>query len=215
MPKINIMLVEDHKLLRETWREILTNSEFIVIAETGDSKEAIELAEKLKPQIILMDVGMKPLSGIDITEKINWLYPQVRVIGLSMHVDLSIARKMLKAGAMGYVCKNSSWQELIHSINLVHSGQKYLCSLIQSLTHQDYLDEAEKKPDLDLLTKREKDIAARVQEGNTSRAIADQLELSYKTVEVHRHHILKKLRVKNTAALVNYLNGRSQYLLAR
>jgi DNA-binding NarL/FixJ family response regulator len=123
---VSIMIVEDHKVFRQTVRTILNaHPGFLVIAETGDSDEAISLAETLHPHIILMDISIKPISGIALTEKIRRLYPAILVIGLSMFVDADYAIKMLRAGASGYVTKTSSPREIVDSILKVVSGGTY------------------------------------------------------------------------------------------
>ncbi|HEY4874678.1 MAG TPA: response regulator transcription factor, partial [Puia sp.] len=177
-----------------------------VIAATGDGAEAISLAEKLKPAIILMDISMTPMDGIEVTEKLRWLYPAVRVIGVSMHSHPGYAKKILQAGAKGYVTKSSSKEELIEAIYGVARGEQYLCSDIRETFSREFLETPPGSKDLNCLTPRELEIARAVQKGASSREIAGQLGLSFRTVEVHRHHILKKLSLKNTAALVDFMH---------
>jgi DNA-binding NarL/FixJ family response regulator len=213
MPRIQIMIVDDHQLLRESWCQMLNDhQDFLVIAETGDGPQAILLAEKLKPAVVLMDISMQPMSGIEVTEKINWLQPEVRVIGLSMHSHPGYARRMLQAGASGYVSKNSSTEELIEAITLVARGREYLCTEVREFISSEWLAGQKETPGLDLLTEREMLIAQRVQKGDSSREIAAELGLSLRTIEAHRYHILKKLKLRNTAALVDLMDRPARIL---
>jgi DNA-binding NarL/FixJ family response regulator len=134
MRKVSILIVDDHKLIRETWSFILgTDPRFEVIADCGDPELAIELARDLKPNIVLMDINMSPMSGFDATEQIRRLSPQTRVIGVSMHSQPAYARKMLQVGAQGYVTKNSSKDEMVKAILEVDRGNKYVCDEIRNI----------------------------------------------------------------------------------
>lgn len=208
MNKITILLVDDHKLIRESWSFILNSDErFEVIGETSNATEAVEIATEKVPRIVLMDINMTPINGFEATRMILANSPESRIIGISMHSMPAYARRMLQMGAMGYVTKNSSKDELINSIIEVDSGRKYICDEVKNiLAQQELVDEAGVQPDMNVLSRRELDIVHLIKDGLSSKKIAEQLDITVKTVEVHRYNILKKLNLKNTAALVNFIN---------
>lgn len=208
MEKISILIADDHKLIRETWSFILNNdSRFMVVAECGDSEQAVEMARTKKPQIVLMDINMTPISGFEATEKIRKVSPGSKVIGVSMHSQPAYAKKMLQIGARGYVTKNSSKEEMITAILEVHAGNKYICDEIKNNISELVLEENKDVPNVNALTEREIQIINLIKEGQSSKEIALSLNISLKTVEVHRHNILKKLKLKNSASLVNFINN--------
>jgi DNA-binding NarL/FixJ family response regulator len=208
MEKISILIADDHKLIRETWSFILNNdNRFVVVAECGDSEQAVEMARTKKPQIVLMDINMTPISGFEATEKIRKVSPGSKVIGVSMHSQPAYAKKMLQIGARGYVTKNSSKEEMITAILEVHAGNKYICDEIKNNISELVLEENKDVPNVNALTEREIQIINLIKEGQSSKEIALSLNISLKTVEVHRHNILKKLKLKNSASLVNFINN--------
>ena len=209
MPKITILLVDDHKLIRDSWSFILNSDpRFKVIGETSNGDEAVEIAKEKRPRIILMDVNMTPMNGFETTKLMRKYSPGSRVIGVSMHSMPAYARKMLQLGAMGYVTKNSSKEEMITAILEVDSGKKYVCEEVKNiLAHQELDDKDNDEPDLNVLSRRELEIIKLIKEGLSSKEVGLKLDISIKTVEVHRYNILKKLNLKNTAALVNFINS--------
>ena len=207
MEKITILLVDDHKLIRESWSFILNiDPRFVVIGETSSGAEAIEIAQEKRPRIILMDVNMTPVNGFDATKEISKISPESKIIAVSMHTMPAYAKRMMQLGAMGYVTKNSSKEEMITAIVEVNNGRKYICNEVKTILAEQELDENADTPDMNNLSRRELDIIKLIKEGHSSREIALQLDISLKTVEVHRYNILKKLKLKNTAALVNFIN---------
>jgi DNA-binding NarL/FixJ family response regulator len=205
MEKITILLVDDHKLIRDSWAFILnSDSRFTVIGETSSGEEAIEIAGEKRPQIILMDVNMTPINGFDATKQIHKISPESRIIAVSMHTMPAYAKRMMQLGAMGYVTKNSSKEEMVTAIIEVNNGKKYICEEVKAILAEQEMDE--NSDELNNLSRREIDIIKLIKEGLSSKEIALQLDISLKTVEVHRYNILKKLKLKNTAALVNYIN---------
>lgn len=208
MRKVSILIVDDHKLIRETWSFILGGDpRFEVIADCGDPAAAIELAREKKPNIVLMDINMEPISGFDATGQIRKASPNTRVIGVSMHSQPAYARKMLQVGAQGYVTKNSSREEMVKAILEVDKGNKYICDEIRNMISEQAGEKGQEGPDIQTLTDREIQIIRYIKTGNSSKEIAQELDISLKTVEVHRHNILKKLKLKNAAALVNFINS--------
>lgn len=213
MQKVTILIADDHKLIRETWSFILNNDpRFEVIAECGDSDQAVEVARTMRPQIVLMDINMNPISGFEATEKIRKVSPASKIIGVSMHSQPAYAKKMLQIGAKGYVTKNSSKEEMIKAILEVNSGNKYICDEIKNNISELVLEENKDLPNVNALTEREIQIINLIKEGLSSKEIASQLNISLKTVEVHRHNILKKLKLKNSASLVNFINNTATYI---
>ena len=207
MEKITILLVDDHKLIRESWSFILNiDPRFVVIGETSSGAEAIEIAQEKRPRIILMDVNMTPVNGFDATKEISKVSPESKIIAVSMHTMPAYAKRMMQLGAMGYVTKNSSKEEMINAIVEVNNGRKYICNEVKTILAEQELDENAGAPDMNNLSRRELDIIKLIKEGHSSKEIALQLDISLKTVEVHRYNILKKLKLKNTAALVNFIN---------
>jgi DNA-binding NarL/FixJ family response regulator len=213
MQKVSILIADDHKLIRETWSYILNNDpRFEVVAECGDSEQAVEVARTKRPQIILMDINMTPISGFEATERIRKVSPASKIIGVSMHSQPAYAKKMLQIGARGYVTKNSSKEEMIKAILEVHNGNKYICDEIKNNISELVLEENKDTPNVNALTEREIQIINLIKEGFSSKEIASQLNISLKTVEVHRHNILKKLKLKNSASLVNFINNTATYI---
>lgn len=209
MGKITILLVDDHKLIRDSWSFILNSDiRFQVIGETSNADEAVEIARDKKPEIVLMDINMSPVNGFEATKLVRKYSPGSKIIGISMHSMPAYARRMLQIGAMGYVTKNSSKDELLSAIIEVHNGKKYICNEVKNiLAQQELEDEGGGAPDMNVLSRREIDIVQLIKEGLSSKEIALRLDISLKTVEVHRYNILKKLSLKNTAALVNFINA--------
>ena len=207
MEKINVLIADDHKLIRETWSYILNSDErFNVIAECGDSEQAVEVTKQKRPHIVLMDINILPISGFEATERIKKVSPATKVIGVSMHSQPAYAKKMLQIGAKGYVTKNSSKEEMIKAILEVNEGSKYVCDEIKNNISELVLEENKDMPNVNALTEREIQIINLIKEGQSSKEIAAALNISLKTVEVHRHNVLKKLKLKNSASLVNFIN---------
>lgn len=205
--KISILIADDHKLIRETWTFILnSDARFKVIAECSNGDDAIEIAKAQRPNIVLMDINMSPTTGIEATQQIRKVSPATKIIGVSMHSQPAYAKKMLSIGARGYVTKNSSREEMIKAILEVHSGNKYICDEVKNIISEQLLEENQ-APSINLLSEREIQIIRLIKQGSSSKEISTELNISLKTVEVHRHNILKKLNLKNTASLVNFINN--------
>jgi DNA-binding NarL/FixJ family response regulator len=206
MEKITVLIADDHKLIRETWSFILNSDpRFSVVAQCSNGQEAIEIATKLRPKIALLDINMEPVNGIEATEQIRKFSPATKIIGVSMHSQPAYAKKLLKMGAMGYVTKNSPQQEMFDAIVEVSQGRRYVCSEIKTILSEQVFEE-ESSSGANSLSTRELDVIKYIKQGLSSKEISQELNISLKTVEVHRHNILKKLNLKNSAALVNYIN---------
>ncbi|MBY0476239.1 MAG: response regulator transcription factor [Chitinophagaceae bacterium] len=207
MEKITVLIADDHKLIRETWSFILnSDARFSVIAQCSNGEEAIELAQKLRPKIALLDINMTPINGIEATEQIRKLSPSTKIIGVSMHSQPAYVKKLLKLGAMGYVTKNSPQQEMFEAILEVNDGKRFICSEVKTILSEQIFED-ENATGANTLSSRELDVIKYIKQGLSSKEISTELSISLKTVEVHRHNILKKLNLKNSAALVNYINA--------
>lgn len=201
------MVVDDHTLIRETWSKLISmNPQFEVIANTGEGERAVDLARDLRPDVVLLDINMTPLSGFDILKMIRKFSPSSKVIGVSLHSQPAYAKKMLRGGAKGYVTKNSTADELIHAIGEVAAGKNYICKEVVDIVSQQAFSDDEEDTPKAILTERELEIIGHIRNGHSSKEIAGVLFITQKTVEVHRHNILKKLKLKNSIGLMQYAN---------
>lgn len=208
MKKITLLIADDHTLIRQAWNLILnTDPRFDVIAEAGSGEEAVELVKELHPNIVIMDINLPGINGIEATQIIRKLYPGTKVLGVSMHTQPAYVRKMLKCGAMGYVTKNSSREELSKAIMEIHNNRKYVCEEIKTILSEQMICGDQEQKGFNSLSQREIEIIELIKKGYSSKEIAEPLSISVKTVDVHRYNILKKLNLKNTAAMVNYINS--------
>jgi two-component system invasion response regulator UvrY len=204
--KISIMLVDDHTLIRESWRALIATIENMeIVAECGDGRMAGELAKNARPDIVLLDLNMKPMNGFEVLTVIRKLSPLSKIIGLSMRSEPVIAKKLLRSGAKGYLTKNSPRHEMIDAINEVNKGNSYICQEVQTLLSLQTSDN--KPPDINCLSASELQLLRLLSDGDTSKEIAEKSGITVKTVEVHRHNILKKLKLKNTTALICYVHS--------
>lgn len=207
MKKIRIIVVDDHKLIREMWARLFSIShEIEIVGESGVLDEAVELIKIKRPDIVFLDINIPPGSGLDAVPLIRKFSPGTRIIAVSMHSQPVYAKKMLKLGARGYVTKNSSHKEMLEAVDEVMAGRNYICSEIKDRLSDQLLNEDPTDTDIRNLSLREIEIIRFIKEGLLSKEIAAKLDLSTRTVEVHRHNILKKLKLKNTASLISYIN---------
>ena len=210
MKKVSIMIVDDHTLIRETWSFLLgKNENFDVVAECGDGERAIELARDKRPDVVLLDINMAPMSGFDVLKMIRKYSPGSKIIGVSMHSQPAYAKKMLRLGAKGYVTKNSPRQEMLEAISEVSQNHVYICQEVKNILSDHLLNQDQVNPYINNLSDREMQIVRALKEGLSSKEIASDLSISLKTVEVHRHNILKKLKLKNTVSLINFINSQA------
>ncbi len=204
---VRIVLADDHKILREGLRSLLEDEEdFDVVAEADDGRQAIDLVEELKPDVIIMDIGMPNLNGIEATRYIKSGFPETRVLALSMHANERFVAEMLRAGADGYLLKDCAVDELITAIRTILRGKVYLSPDIMDVVVKDFLEIMREDEDsvYSILTQREREVLQLIAEGKTTREIADILNVSSKTVETHRQQIMKKLDLHNVAELTRY-----------
>ena len=202
---MRVMLADDHKIMREGIHALLENEPGIeVIGEADGGEKAVRMALERRPDVVLMDINMPDLSGIEATRRILADMPQVKVVALSMHSDRRFVREMLEAGAAGYLLKDAAFEELKNALLAVSRNQTYLSPALASTPQEGCAERAE--PDTDtrparMLSRREREVLQLISEGKSTRLIALALRLSEKTVAAHRSHIMHKLRVKSVAEL--------------
>lgn len=204
---IKILLADDHKITRQGLRSMLEKQDDIeVVAEAEEGRGAIELVRQLEPDIVIMDISMPGLNGVDATRQIVNTFKNVKVIALSMHSDTSYVAEMLRSGASGYLLKDCAFKELASAIRVVVAGKKYLSPDISGVVVDDYryrLSRAD-RAEAEILSDREREILQIVAEGQSTKEIAKKLHISIKTVETHRRQIMKKLNIFSVAELTKY-----------
>ncbi len=205
---IRVMLVDDHKLFREGVRHILERDPAIeIVGEVSDGRSAVDLAATAHPDVVVMDISMPHLGGLEATELIRQRHPDVRVLVLTMHESYDYFFQVLRSGASGYVLKDASGEELRSAIRAVHAGDVYIHPPVARQLITDYVQRVEQgaeKSGMDALTAREQQILRLVAEGLTSQAIAERLTLSVNTVNTHRQHVMRKLNLHDRAELVRF-----------
>jgi len=206
--KIHLFLVDDHEVVRTGLRMLLSNEDDVqIVGEAGTARDALEGVGKVKPDVVLMDIGLPDMSGIEATQKIKGLYPNVAVVALTIHEDEEYFFRMLDAGASGYVPKRAAPEELLTAIRSASKGEIYLYPSMAKLLVKDYLAQ-ERSIDgasgLDGLTEREQEVLKHLVEGENNEEIAGVLVISPKTVARHRENIMRKLNLHSRAELVRY-----------
>jgi two-component system response regulator NreC len=206
--KTRLLLVDDHAVVRSGLRMLLENeSDVKIIGEVGTAAEALQAASQLKPDVVLMDIGLPDMSGIEATRQLKKLYPDMAVVALTIHEDEEYFFKMLEAGACGYVPKRAAPDELLTAIRAAALGEVYLYPSLAKLLVQDYLTQeqgTQQKVNLDGLTEREQEVLTYLAEGTSNEQIAEALVISPKTVARHRENLMRKLNLHSRAELVRY-----------
>jgi len=204
---IRILLADDHKITRQGLRSLLEKQDDMeVVAEAEEGRTAVRLAREFSPHIVIMDVSMPDLNGVEATRQIVERTPDVKVIALSMHSDSLFVTEMLKSGASGYLLKDCAFEELTLAIRAVVDGKTYLSPSISGVVVDDYLHRLSKTAYAgpDVLTNREREVLQLLAEGNSTKKIALKLHISVKTVETHRRQIMEKLDIDSVAELTKY-----------
>ena len=208
MTKIHILLADDHTILRAGLKMMLNaQPDMEVVGEAPDGRQAITETQRLQPDIILMDITMPEMNGIEATRQIKKLVPESRILILTMHEHDEYVFQALRAGASGYMLKEAADTELISALHIIQNGQFYLSPMAQSVLVGDYLQRVrigEEKDSYSSLTEREREILKLIAEGYTNNQIAERLVISPKTVDTHRTHIMDKLNLHSRAELVKY-----------
>jgi DNA-binding NarL/FixJ family response regulator len=202
---VTVMLADDHAVVRDGLRALLEGgNDLQVVAVAGNGREAVAEALRLRPDIVIMDIAMPELDGVEATRRIVERCPETRVLILSMYLSAEHIYRALQAGAQGYVLKESAGEEVVDAIRALRAGKRYLSHRITETVIDDYLREGTNVSPLDSLSLRERDVLQLVVEGRTNAAIAQALSLSPKTVETYRARIMKKLKVRDTVELVKF-----------
>lgn len=202
-----IVLADDHHIVRQGLRALLeAEPDFDLVGETGDGLEAVQLAERLRPDVIVLDLMMPGLNGLEATRQIAARAPQTRVVILSMHANEAYVLEALRNGAAGYVLKDSSAAELVRAVREVVAGRRYLSPPLSERAIEAYVQKAQETPQdpYDTLTNREREVLHLAAQGHSSAEIAVRLSLSPRTVETHRAHLMRKLGLRSQTDLIRY-----------
>jgi len=208
MRKIQILIADDHKLMRSGLRLLIEQqSDCSVVGEASDGREAVSLAKSLRPDVVVMDISMPSLNGIEAAQQITQHHPETGVIILSMHSDESYVLRALKAGAKGYLLKDSAESDLILAVRAIAMGKSFFSPSVSRVLLDDYVRKLKRsgaEDAYDLLTAREREVLQLVAEGKSNKDVANLLNLSVYTVETHRSNIMQKLRLKGVPELTLY-----------
>ena len=204
---IRILLADDHKITRQGLRSLLEKQpDMEVVAEAEEGRTAVRLVRELVPNVVIMDVSMPDLNGMEASRQIVGEFPNVKIIALSMHSDTLFVTEMLRSGASGYLLKDCAFEELAQAIRTVMDDKTYLSPSISGLVVDDYLHRLSKADfsDSQVLSDREREVLQLMTEGNSTKQIALKLHISTKTVETHRRQIMNKLDIHTVAELTKY-----------
>jgi DNA-binding NarL/FixJ family response regulator len=205
---LSVFIVDDHNLVRSGIRALIEAApELKVVGEASDGRQAVEQIESLRPELVLMDVAMSGLNGIDAARQVHSSLPETRIIMLSMHEDRQYVFEALKAGATGYVLKSAAFQDLIVAIDTVMSDRNYISPALSDTVMNDYIRRAqgeEKTTELGRLSGREREVLQLIAEGKSSAEVGELLHISVRTVDTHRHNIMTKLEIHSIAGLTKF-----------
>jgi len=206
MSNIRVLVVDDHAMFREGIRSLLQGQEDVeTVGEATDGREAVEMVHQLTPEVVLMDIAMPGMGGLEATRRIHREYPNVKVLVLTQYEDSEYILSMIKAGAKGYIAKTATASELVSAIRTVHKGESFLYPSAATAVVEEYLMRATgEKNEYEHLTDREREILQLVAEGRTNREIADRLFISVKTILRHRTNVMEKLGFHNRTELIKY-----------
>ena len=208
MNPIRVLLADDHKLMRAGLRLVVDQQpDLSVVGEADDGRQAVELAKSLKPDVVVMDIGMPNLNGIEAARQIREIRPDVAVVMLSMHSDEGYVLRALGAGARAYLLKDSATTDLVQAIHAVVEGKSFFSPAVSKVLLQDYMRKLQRsgaEDSYDLLSPREREVLQLVAEGKSNKEIASLLNLSVYTVETHRAKIMQKLNLKGVPELILY-----------
>ncbi len=204
---IKVVLADDHMIIKDGLRSLLEKQQDMeVVAEVENGRAALQHVKELSPDVVIMDIGMHELNGIDATRQIVNISPEVKVLALSMYSDKRFIKGMLKAGASGYVLKDSAFKELIDAVRVIVEDKTYISPGVASIVMEDYLENSseDRSSTRSLLSVRELEVLQLLAEGKSTKQIAATLSLSIKTIESHRVRIMQKIDVSNIAELTRY-----------
>lgn len=208
MPSIKIFLADDHELIRTGIRNLLgSNKDFQIVGESGDGEETIRKVREVKPDVVVIDISMPGMSGIEVTKHLREKFPNVKVLVLTMHENVEYVYQIYKSGAGGYLLKNAGKEEISSAIYAVARGEKFFSPKVSELMISGYMKQAERRdspsPD-STLTKREEEVLRLIARGLNNQQISGQLFISPRTVDTHRTNIMQKLDIHDVANLVRY-----------
>jgi DNA-binding NarL/FixJ family response regulator len=202
-----ILLADDHQIVRQGLRNLLEKEpDLVVVAEADDGRSAVRLARDIRPEVIIMDVAMPDLNGIEATRQIISEMPKIKVIALSMYADRRFVLNMLKAGACGYLLKDCAYEELVQAVRVVLAHKSYLSPGVTDIVVRDYMQGSlpQEASVFSRLSPREQEVLQLLSEGKSTNQIADRLHVSIKTVETHRQQVMHKLNMHTVAELTKY-----------
>lgn len=204
---IRVLLADDHQIVRQGLRTLLEREpDMVVVAEAENGRQSVRLVRELSPQVVIMDVAMPDLNGIEATRQILAEFPAVKIIALSMHADRRFVVNMLRAGASSYLLKDCAFKELAQAIRLVLADKTYLSPGVSDIIVRDYFHSLpiEASSAFSVLSTREREVLQLLAEGKSTSQIAHHLHVSVKTIESHRHQIMHKLNLRSVAELTKY-----------
>lgn len=208
MSKIKVILVDDHAIVRDGIKALISTDEIVVINEASSAKDFFSMLKIEQPNVAVLDISLPDISGIEITKRLSDEYPEIKVIILSMHLNEDFIFNAVKAGAMSYLPKNTNPKELINAIHEVAAGNDYFSEQVSNIILKSYIKKAKTNDDEKLtesaLSKRELEILKLFVEGKSNKEIADMLFISCRTVESHKNHIMQKLELKSTVELIKF-----------
>ena len=206
--KTSIVIIDDHLLIRQLWSMLFSgNPKIELVGESGTLEGAVELIKTQKPDIVFLDINLGHDSGMDAIPAIRKFSPGTKIIVVSMHTQFAYAKKTFQLGARGYVTKSSGQEEMIKAMEVVMEGKIYLCEEIKGILSDKSGISDTDKPDIKKLSLREIEIIKLIKKGMSSKDISSFLCIGLRTVEVHRYNMLKKLKMNNTASLINFINN--------
>ena len=207
--KIKLFLVDDHRMVIDMWASMLAaDPKFEIVGTSLDAEKALEEIKIKLPNVVLLDITLPGISGIDLAKSLREKVPTAKILGVSMHTNIILIKQMLMSGANGYVSKTSSFDEMKSAILAVNEGQRYICRDVKDYITNQVISEHQADPAyrINQLTKRELEIVNMIKDGHSSREISEKLFISKRTVEVHRYNIFKKLDVNNITSLIRVTN---------
>ena len=202
--KIRLLMVDDHPIFRDGIKaRLMRQAHLKIVGEASDGREAVDKVQKLSPDVVIMDIGLPGMNGLEATKRVCQIAPQTRVLILTVYDNKEYALQAFHSGARGYILKNMPSTELIHAVEAVHRGELFFPGKFSQIVMEEYAQEAGKQ-DRSKLSRREREVLTYIAEGYTNKETAEKLSLSVRTIETHRERIMRKLDVHTAAGLAKY-----------